>query len=585
MRLERMVPAMLLALALCLFSLPVEARDANQLLRSMTLEEKVAQLLFPSLTTGAGRPVAEMTGETAAALRRYPVGGVILSRGNLVTAGQTRKLIADLQAASRLPLFIGIDQEGGRVTRLPYGTVTPGNMALAATGDPESAYQAARLIGGELAGLGFNLNFAPVLDINSNPANPVIGVRSFGEDPELVAAMGQSFIRGLQAAGIAAAVKHFPGHGDTSVDSHLGLPSLPYDRQSLERRELKPFIDVLAAAPPDMIMTAHIALPLLDPETVRSVKDAAAVHLPATLSHPVLTGLLRNQLGYDGIIITDALNMRAVTEHFGAGEAAVRAIQAGADLLLMPDLEASYTALLAAVRRGDITEQRLDQSVRRILTLKIRRGIIDRIPGSQTHTAEQKAELEARLAAQAVTLLKNDGPVLPFKLWPKRKLLLLAPQPDQAAAMRQAAERLFAAAGLSGQAVTAMAYQETVSPAHLAALAAADDIILAADSGAAAGRSVSSVPSTAVILAGLAAETGKPFAVIALRNPYDISYLQAAPALLAVYAPVEPNIAAGIRAIYGQKPVQGKLPVTVVDQSGGTIYPRGYGLHLPAREE
>jgi beta-N-acetylhexosaminidase len=559
-----------------------EARDVDGLLRSMTLEEKIGQMLFPAFRTEEGRAVTEITLQVSQALRQYHVGGVILFRENLVTADQTIRLIGDLQtvAGIELPLFIGIDQEGGRVTRLPYGTVMPGNMALGATGNPENAFLAAKAIGEELAELGFNLNFAPVLDINSNPDNPVIGLRSFGEDPDSVAAMGKAFIHGLHAAGIAAAVKHFPGHGDTSVDSHLGLPTLPYSVKQLEDRELKPFQLALSESP-DMIMTAHIALPEIESATVRSAKDGTAVYLPATLSQPVLTGLLRQRLGYNGIIITDALNMKSITEHFGAGEAAVRAVQAGADILLMPDLEKSHAALVTAVQQSEIAEARIDQSVRRILAVKKKQGLFAGVKRKvQPEAKKQRAALEARLAGQAVTLLKNDAKVLPFALQPNRRVLLLAPKAEQLAAMRQEAERILQSAGLPAESIVALEYQGKVSAVHQTALAAADQIILVTESADAAGRDPvrSSIAATAASLASLAAKAGKPLVVMAIRNPYDIMYLQAAPAFLTVYAPVAPNIAAGLKVIFGLAEPQGKLPVTIPGRDGSVLYRRGFGM-------
>jgi beta-N-acetylhexosaminidase len=569
-------------LAIALFSPIAEARDVDDLLRSMTLEEKIGQLLFPAFRTEKGRGVTAITPQVSQALRQYQVGGVILFRENLVTADQTSRLISELKSltGSKLPLFIGIDQEGGRVTRLPYGTIMPGNMALGATGNPENAFLAARAIGEELAELGFNLNFAPVLDINSSPDNPVIGVRSFGEDPDLVAAMGKAFIRGLDAAGIAMAVKHFPGHGDTSVDSHLGLPVLLYSSKQLERREWKPFQLALSESP-DMVMTAHIALPAIEPATVRSARDGSSVFLPATLSQSILTGLLRQRLGYNGIIITDALDMKSISEHFGAGEAAVRAIQAGADILLMPDLEKSYTALVAAVQQAELSEARIDQSVRRILAVKEKRGLFSGVkPTVQPETKKQRAALEARLAGKAVTLLKNDANLLPFVLRPNRRVLLLASKTEQLIAIRQETERIFQTAGLSAESVAVLEYQGAVSPAHQAALTAADQIILVTESADAAGRDParSPVAATAAALAGLAAQAGKPLVVMAVRNPYDIVYLQAAPAFLAVYAPVVSNMAAGLRVIFGLAEPQGKLPVTIPGKDGKILYPRGFGL-------
>ena len=581
MRMIKVLTQLVAILLLTGFPLSVEARDLNVLVNNMTLEEKIGQMLLPAFRMQEGRDITEITQAVSTALQRYRVGGVILFRENLVTPEQTRRLINDLQGAAQpgMPLFIGIDQEGGRVSRLPYGVVMPGNMALGATGSAENAFLAARAVGEELVELGFNLNFAPVLDINSNPDNPVIGVRSFGEDPDAVAVLGKAVVRGLHAAGIAAVVKHFPGHGDTSVDSHLGLPSLPHDLTRLEERELRPFRAALSESP-DMVMTAHIALPAIEPELILSAKDGSFVHLPATLSPAVLTGLLRNRLGYEGVIITDALNMKAIVEHFGPAEAAVRAAQAGADILLMPDLEKSHSALLAAVKRGDISEARVDQSVRRILEIKEKHGLFSaKMSNYQPEAKKQRAALEARLAGQAVTLLKNNGRVLPFALEPWRKVLLLAPNAEQLSAMYQETEKLFQAAGLPAN-IQALEYQREVAESHQVAIETADMIVLATESADAAGRDPTRSPAAAVAakIVGMATATNKPLVVIATRNPYDIAYVEAAPACIAVYAPVAPNIIAGIRVIFGYLDPQGRLPVTIPGKDGGVLYPRGFGL-------
>lgn len=558
-----------------------EARDIESLLRTLTLEEKLGQMLLPAFRTQDGRGVTSVTAEVAQAVRQYNVGGVILFSENLVSKDQTVKLIADLQSASpTLPLFVGVDQEGGRVSRFSYGIIMPGNMALAATGKTENAFLAAKAIGEELAELGFNLNFAPVLDVNSNPDNPVIGVRSFGEDPETAAKMGRAYIRGLHAAGIAAVIKHFPGHGDTVVDSHLGLPSLPYTLEQLEARELKPFRYALNQ-PVDMIMTAHIALPKLEYKTAVSKKDGTPIHLPATLSQTVLTDVLRKRLGYDGVIITDALNMKAIADHFGTGEAAVSAIDAGADILLMPELEQSFNALLAAVNSGKIPEQRIDQSVRRILAVKDRLGLFtqkQRVDNTVSH--EERNSLGASLAGQAVTLLKNRDSAVPFELRPKLRILLLAPAPELLSLMRQETLKILRSAGLQDAQVQYLEYQGKLSDSHRAAIENSDQIILATASADAAGRDPgrSPIAATAAQIVKLAANANKPVAVIAARNPYDIVYLEEASAYVAVYAPIAPNIAAGIRVLFGQARPLGKLPVSIPGQGGRILYPKGFGL-------
>ncbi len=334
-------------------------------------------MLMPDFRKWNGENVTEMLPEIEHLVKDYHLGGVILFRENVVTTEQTTRLVNDYQeAAEKFGLLMTIDQEGGIVTRLQSGTDMPGNMALGATRSTDISYNVGKAIGEELSALGINTNFAPVLDVNNNPDNPVIGVRSFGEDPDLVADMGIAYTKGLQSTGVAATAKHFPGHGDTDVDSHLGLPEVPHDKERLKEVELYPFQQAMDAGI-DMIMTAHVTFPKIDDTKVISKKTGEEIALPATLSHKVLTELMREEMGFDGVITTDALNMNAITDHFGSVDAVIRAVKAGSDIVLMPvGLEEVRNGLLTAIEEGEITEERIEASVERILTLKLERGII-----------------------------------------------------------------------------------------------------------------------------------------------------------------------------------------------------------------
>ena len=349
----------------------------------MSTEEKVGQLFIP--TVAGTRPAAG-----AAMIERYHPGGLIYFPDNLRTARQTAELSNGLQQAamkSGIPLLIGTDEEQGIVSRLPYITRFPTNKALAGTKNPDDDVRiAARVTGQELRAVGINLDFAPVADVNVNPRNPVIGVRSFGADPTVVARLVGVAVDAYRATGIATTAKHFPGHGDTDVDSHTGLPVIRHSMSTWERLDAPPFKTAIAHHT-DMIMTAHIVVPGLD--------DSGD---PATMSKKVLTGLLRDRLGYDGVVVTDSLGMAGARVRYGAAEAAVRAIRAGADMLLMPpSLSSAYRAVLAAVRSGRITAARLDQAVTRILRLKEERRFFrspyvdvaqaSRVVGSKEHRA------------------------------------------------------------------------------------------------------------------------------------------------------------------------------------------------------
>jgi beta-N-acetylhexosaminidase len=354
------------------------------LVQKMSVREKVGQLFMPTIpgdTPAAG----------AALVKRYHLGGVIYFPVNLRTPRQTAELSNGLQKAAMnnggVPLVISTDEEQGPVSRLPYITRFPSNKLLASTKDPEvNTRLAAKVTGEELKAVGINQDNAPDADVNINPNNPVIGVRSFGADPKKVAHLVGVAIDAYRATGVAVVAKHFPGHGDTATDSHTGLPIINHTKAQWERIDAPPFkaaVDHHA----DVIMTAHIVVPGLDGSRV-----------PATMSKTVLSGLLRGDLGYQGVIITDSLQMTGATIRFGPEEAAVRAVVAGADMLLMPqNLNRAYNAVLAAVRSGRISQSRLDDAVIRIIHMKNERGMFHPYvdPAKASHVIGSKEHLEA----------------------------------------------------------------------------------------------------------------------------------------------------------------------------------------------
>ncbi|MEV4171837.1 beta-N-acetylhexosaminidase [Nonomuraea sp. NPDC049709] len=372
----------------------------QRVLAKMSVEEKVGQLFMPVLygtaaDTVSGENQARYAARTPAkVIAKYHLGGVILFPQNVKSIGQVVGLTNGLQRASdEVPLLIGTDQENGLVSRMSaLMTDFPGASQIGATGDTDLSREVARATGDELRALGVNLDFAPVADVNVNPRNPVIGRRAFGDDPQRVAKMVAAAVKGFGEAKIAATAKHFPGHGDTSVDSHTGLPVIKHTKSEWERIDAPPFKSAIGAGV-DAVMSAHIVFPKLD-----SSGD------PATLSKPILTGLLREQLGFKGVISTDALNMAGVRKKYNDGEIAVRAVLAGADLLLMPnDLPRAYQAVLAAVKSGRISKQRLDQSVTRLLTLKHDKGLLTEAPVASAEEAAGvlRSSEHRRLAARA----------------------------------------------------------------------------------------------------------------------------------------------------------------------------------------
>ncbi|WP_236667139.1 MULTISPECIES: beta-N-acetylhexosaminidase [unclassified Nonomuraea] len=358
---------------------PVESALAG-----MSVEEKVGQLFMPvlygtSASSESGENQARYGARTPAkVIRKYRLGGVILFPQNVRSAGQVVDLTNGMQRAARgVPLLVATDQENGLVARMStLMTDFPGAGQIGATKDPSLSRAVAAATGKELRALGVNLDFAPVADVNVNPRNPVIGPRAFGDDPKKVARMVSEAVKGFDDAKVAATAKHFPGHGDTSVDSHTGLPVIKHTKAEWERIDAPPFRAAIAAGV-DAVMSAHIVFPKLDPSGD-----------PATLSKPILTGLLREKLGFKGVISTDALNMGGARTKYDDGEVAVRAVLAGADLLLMPnDLPKAHRAVLAAVKSGRISEQRLDQSVTRLLTLKQSKGLLAEAPVASAEEA------------------------------------------------------------------------------------------------------------------------------------------------------------------------------------------------------
>ena len=329
----------------------------------MDAAEKAGQLIMADFRNNAdGTGMTVLSEEAKEALSEYYIGGVILFAENLDTKEQTQQLTYDLQAAAHLPLFIGIDEEGGLVSRLKKSNIEHETFPPAA--EMEDVSWAGTSIGATLGELGINVDFAPVADVNTNPDNPVIGTRAFSAEPQAAAAKAAEFITAIQKMGVSACAKHFPGHGDTAMDSHLGETYVEHDMERLRSVEFIPFEQAIAAGT-DFIMAGHIKTP-----------NATADGLPATLSAEML-GILRNNLGYDGIIITDAMNMGAIVEQYGSGESAVMAVQAGVDLVLMPaNLAEAAEALTDAIEKGEISAERIDAALWHILSLKYDKGLL-----------------------------------------------------------------------------------------------------------------------------------------------------------------------------------------------------------------
>ena len=337
----------------------------------MTLEQKVAGLFFvtPEQLTGVGQAVQAGEG-TREALAKWPVGGLVYFKQNIQSEEQLKEMLANTVSYSSFPIFLGVDEEGGSVARVAdaLGLENVGPMAdIGSAGDVQAAYAANQTIGTYLSSYGFNVDFAPIADVLTNPDNTVIGDRAFSDDPQTAADMVAGAVEGLQSAGVSACLKHFPGHGDTAGDSHTGAAETDRTKEEMAAAEFLPFQSGIGAGA-DMVMVGHISAPNL----------TGGEKVPASLSEEIITGILRSELGYDGIIITDAMNMAAVTDYYEADVAAIMALKAGADMILMPeDFQQAYEGVLQAVQDGTVSQERVDDSLKRIYRVKLR----DRVAG------------------------------------------------------------------------------------------------------------------------------------------------------------------------------------------------------------
>ncbi|MFF7845741.1 glycoside hydrolase family 3 protein [Streptomyces ossamyceticus] len=561
----------------------------RRLVSRMTLKEKVGQLFVMRVYGhSATRPdqadidanLREIGVRTAAELvAKYRVGGIIYFSWahNTRDPHQIAALSNGIQKASLklprgLPVLISTDQEHGIVARVGKpATLLPGAMALGAGGSPTDAREAGRIGGAELRALGIRQDYAPVADVNVNPANPVIGVRSFGADPTAVAGLVAAQVKGYQGSGVAATAKHFPGHGDTAVDSHYGFPVIEHTRQQWETLDAPPFRAAIRAGI-DSIMTAHIMVPALDPSGD-----------PATLSRPILTGILRERLGYDGVVVTDSLGMQGVREKYGDDQVPVLALKAGVDQLLNPpSLDVAWNAVLNAVRAGELTEARLDRSVLRILRLKAKLGLldkpyvtaagVDRVVGVRRHL-----DAADRIAERTTTLLVNEGSLLPLSRRTHKKVLVVGADPASPSGTTGPPTAVLAAE-LASLGFTTSRLPTGTSPTQAlidqaVAAARGKDAVVVGTYNVTAG-------STQRTLVERLLATGVPVVAVALRNPYDVAQLPQVKGCLAAYSWTDVEVRAAARVLAGRVAPRGRLPVPVqrADDPTRVLYAIGHGL-------
>jgi beta-N-acetylhexosaminidase len=554
-----------------------------QSIRGMSLEEKVGQM-FVLFAYGpdANKPDARNTSlygvaTPAEVVAKYKPGGWIYfnARGNVESPTQLATYSNQLQTAAvnsglHVPLTIATDQEQGVVVRIgPPATQFGGNMAHGAARDTADARTAAGITGRELKAMGIRQDYAPVADVNVNALNPVIGVRSFSSDPTLVADMTVAQVQGYQRdAGIMATAKHFPGHGDTRDDSHNSLPTINHTLAQWNTIDAPPFQAAIKAGI-DSIMTAHIVVPTLDPSGV-----------PATLSKPILTGVLRNQLGFKGLIITDALEMAAVRTIYGDAEVAVRAIEAGADQLLLPPApDVQFNAVLDAVRSGRISERRIDESLMRILLMKLKNGVlfnpfVDVSKIATTVGTPASLATAQQIVDKSVTLVKNDTNTVPLSNTP-RKILVTGWGVSTTQSL---------ANSLTKRGATTTVAQTGAAPSDAAiadsvAKAQQNDVTVVLTQKAWDTTVTDKLAKQQKLVKDLLA-TGKTVIVVAVRDPYDIAYFDAAPTYLATYGYAAVSMESLAKVLYGEITPTGKLPVDipVAGDPLTALYPFGHGL-------
>lgn len=535
----------------------------DEMLAQLTVEEKLGQLFMVFFDGTTYSPALEQT------IQDLHVGGILIFHQNVGAVEELAALIAAAQetaatSGAEIPLFVAVDHEGGLINRFGDRLTTfPGPMAIAATGSVENARAVAEVMSAELLALGINMNLAPVIDVNNNPKNPVIGSRSFASTPELVTSYGLAMIEGFQDSHLIATAKHFPGHGDTTVDSHTALPIINKDLTQLQATELVPFAAAIAAGT-DVIMTAHVAVPPLtgDPE------------LPATLSDAILVDLLRDEMAFEGLIAADSLGMGALDVRYGITQTASLAVDAGVDLLMFGadpghtpvEQYWVYENLLARVQAGELPEDRLDQSVRRILQAKARHGLLTSKPAltiapsaaelaGKIRTPEHLA-LAEKISEQAVTLVKNDAQLLPLS--PDQHIALIMPE------WEVDLPELFAESAANVTYIPMPVDPDQEIRQRIIDLAAAADVIVMDTYNA------NFYPGQVALVKEL---QDKPLVVVATSSAYDLLAFPEQETYLTTYNDNRVILSAAVKVLFGQIQPAGMLPVELPP-----LFPPGFGI-------
>jgi beta-N-acetylhexosaminidase len=563
-------------------------------LKKMTLDDKVGQLLVSSFGAEFMSTDSAEYDALVRSIHDFRIGGFHVFGGTeaapdvlldahygSVTLGQplaAASLLNRLQAIAPYPLLNSADFETGAGFRLEGATAFPRNMAFGAAGDEQLAFEAGRITAAESRAIGVQVNFGPVVDVNNNPRNPVINTRSYGEDPALVGRMASAYVRGLQSGGMIATLKHFPGHGDTDVDSHLGLPIIKDARESLDKTEFPPFKAGIAAGA-GAIMTAHIEMPALDPTP----------NTPTTLSEPIVSGVLRREMGFDGLIYTDSMGMAGVTQLYKPGEAAVRAVKAGNDVVLhSPDDGAAFAAIRTAVLAGEIPRAQLDASVERILRAKAFAGLhrtravnldaLAGIVGGRAHQAVADA-----VSQKSLTLVRDQRGQVPLKVARDAQILYLSVLDSPGGWRIGAPSRTFIPElKRRWRNVTAVELSDrsTANEVELVRAMAPryDAIVASVFVRAASGSGRMDLPANMQTLLRAIArqteQTGKPFVTVLFGNPYTATFLQDVPAILVTYDFYDRAERSAVTALAGEAPISGRLPISLpglADRGAGVM--------------
>lgn len=564
-------------------------KSADKLLKKMSVEEKVGQLIQIGINARFINQDSDFYRDLVRHVKENKIGGIILFGAPIY---ETVHLVNRMQENAETPLLIALDAETGVGMRFQDAANFPWNMAVAATGNPDYARKMGVITGREAKAMGIMQVYAPVLDVNNNADNPVINVRSFGENPEDVARFGAAFIEGVQSQGVIATAKHFPGHGDTNVDSHRGLPIIDVSRERLDKIELVPFKRAIEAGVAS-IMVAHVGLPQIDSTEIKPIQNAIRVDtdeevisenavIPATLSSKIQTEILRKQLGFNGLIVTDAMSMSGLTLYINQEEAGVQAFLAGADLLEKPaDTDAMIRGLREAVKQGRITEERLNQSVRKILAWKYELGLfkqkitpidqIDRIvAGRETH------QLAEEIANKAITLVRNDAGLIPLDTT-KRIFVLGISNGFDNDFTSYALTRFLRENRIKFGSVVLQDNSSAEQVARAREAANNADVVIAALYGRVRSGAKNSVglPDAGVsILRELLAQN-KPVVGVSFGNPYILGSFPDMKTYMVAYGDMTTLQRASARSMFGMLETNGKLPISLPG-----LYPRGTGIRI-----